>query len=88
MSTADPERREGAAETVAGVLAALAIFVSALAIVEKPVRVAPVAILVALVSVAMAQGRSRRIAGFAVAAAGLGWLLGMTIAVATDRPLF
>ncbi|HSL64287.1 MAG TPA: hypothetical protein VK874_06470 [Gaiellaceae bacterium] len=88
MSSTAPERREGAAESVAGVLAALAVFVSAIAVVERPLRIAPVAMLVALVAVAMAQGRSRTLAAWAVAAAGLGWLLGMTIAVAADRPLF
>jgi hypothetical protein len=88
VSSTAPERREGAAESVAGVLAALAVFMSAIAVVERPVRIAPVAMLVALVAVAMAQGRSRTLAAWAVAAAGLGWLLGMTIAVAADRPLF
>lgn len=87
MSSTTPER-EGAAETVAGILAALAVFASAIALVERPVRIAPAAMLVALVAAAMAQGRSRTLAAWAVAAAAVGWLLGMTIAVAADRPLF
>ena len=89
MSTpAVPVRREGHGESVAGVLAALAIFMSLIAVARTPVRIAPIAILVALVAVGMAQGRSRTLAAWALAAAGAGWLLGMTIAVATDRPLF
>jgi hypothetical protein len=87
-SSAVPERDGGAAESVAGVLAALAIFISAIALVEKPVRIAPVAILVALVAVGMAQGRSRSLAARALVAAGLGWMLGMTIAIITDSPLY
>lgn len=89
MSTPDvPARREGSAESVAGVLAALAIFMSLIAVARTPVRIAPVAILVALIAVGMAQGRSRTLAAWALVAAGAGWLLGMTIAVATDSPLF
>jgi hypothetical protein len=88
VTSATPEAREGTGETVAGFLAALAVFVSAIALVERPARIAPVAILVALVAVGMARGRSRRLAAFAVAAAGVGWLVGMTIAVVLDRPIF
>jgi hypothetical protein len=83
-----PARREGQGETVAGILAALAIFMSLIAVARTPVRIAPVAILVALVAVGMAQGRSQKLAAWALVAAGAGWLLGMTIAVATDSPLF
>jgi hypothetical protein len=52
------------------------------------VRIAPVAILVALIAVGMAQGRSQKLAAWALVAAGAGWLIGMTVAIATDRPLF
>jgi hypothetical protein len=61
---------------------------SAIAIVERPVRIAPIAILVALVAVGMAQGRSRTLAAAALAAGGVGWMLGMAVAIAADRPLF
>ena len=66
----------------------LATYLSLIAVARTPVRIAPVAILVALVAVGMAQGRSQKLAAWALVAAGAGWLLGMTIAVATDRPLF
>lgn len=80
--------REGARESVAGILAALAIFMSLIAVARTPVRIAPVAILVALIAVGMAQGRSQKLAAWALVAAGAGWLIGMSIAVATDRPLY
>ena len=90
MSTtsAEPTRHEGARESVAGFLAALAIFMSAIALVETPVRIAPVAILVALIAVAMAQGRSSRLAAAALVISGIGWVVGMTVAIAAERPLF
>ena len=87
-TSAEPVRHEGHRESVAGFLAALAIFMSAIALVERPVRIAPVAILVALVAVGMAQGRSSKLAAAALVAGGVGWVLGMTIAVAASRPLF
>ena len=89
MSTsAVPAPREGHRESVAGILAALAIFMSLIALARTPLKIAPVAILVALIAVGMAQGRSQKLAAWALVAAGAGWFIGMTIAVATDRPLF
>jgi hypothetical protein len=83
-----PAREEGSGESVAGILAALAIFMSLIAVARTPLKIAPVAILVALIAVGMAQGRTRKLAAWALVAAGAGWLLGMTIAIATDRPLY
>ena len=87
-TSAEPTRHDGARESVAGFLAALAIFMSAIALVMTPVRIAPIAILVALVAVGMAQGRSSKLAGAALIAGGVGWVLGMTVAIAASRPLF
>jgi lysylphosphatidylglycerol synthetase-like protein (DUF2156 family) len=75
-ASAEPTRHDGARESVAGFLAALAIFMTA------------IAILVALVAVGMAQGRSSKLAGAALIAGGVGWVLGMTVAIAASRPLF
>jgi hypothetical protein len=74
-------------ETVAGFLAAASITVSALAIVYRPVRLAPFALVVAFVAVAIG-GRHARLAAFAVAAGAVGWFVGMTIAVLTGKPLY
>jgi hypothetical protein len=82
-----PAERSGAVDTVAGLMAALALAVASLGIVYKPVRVIPVAILVALIAVAMG-GRNQRLAAFAVAWGALCWVAGMTIAVLTERSLF
>jgi predicted membrane protein len=82
-----PVERERPAEIAAGYLAAISLAASAIAIVYRPVRLAPFAILVALVAAAMA-GRGSRLPALAVAFATLAWLVGMTIAVLTSRPIY
>ncbi|MGH3103747.1 MAG: hypothetical protein ACRDN6_06600 [Gaiellaceae bacterium] len=81
------ERRDRPAEAIAGLLASLAVFVSLIGVVHRPVRVIPAAILVALVAVGLG-GRHQRLALFAVALAAVCWVAGMTIAIATNRPLY
>ena len=77
----------GAGEAVAGVLAAASMFVSLIALVERPARIAPGAIVIALVAAGIG-GRHARLAAFAVAVSAVCWIVGMTVAIATDRPLF
>jgi hypothetical protein len=79
--------REGAAASIAGFLAAAALFVSLIGIAYKPVRLVPAAVVVALIALGMG-GRHQRLAAFALAAAVVAWVVGMTVAVATDRPLY
>jgi len=91
LTTVDGEHRYAdrptAADTVAGFLAALAILGAALALVWYPGRVGTAAILIALVACGLATTQ-RRLAAFALAAAGTCWFLGMVIAVLIDRPIF
>lgn len=84
MSTLERQRP---AEAVAGFLAAASITVSAIAIVYRPVRLAPFALLIAFVAVAMG-GRHSRLAAIAVAAGTVGWLAGMAVAVLTESALY
>lgn len=86
MSTT-PAARSNAAETVAGMMGALAFAVASLGIVYKPVRVIPLAIVVALVAVGIG-GRNSRLATAAVWWGALCWVAGMTIAVVADRSLW
>lgn len=86
MST-PPAERSDTLQTVAGFMAALAFAVASLGIVYKPVRVIPIAIVVALIALAMG-GRSARLAGIAVIWGGVCWVAGMTIAVLTERSLW
>jgi hypothetical protein len=86
VSSYPEERREGASASIAGVLAAIAMFVSLIGIAYRPARVIPVAIIVALVALGMG-GRHVRLAWFALAVCGIAWLVGMTIAVAVNHPI-
>lgn len=80
-------RREDAREAVAGLMATAAIFTSALGVAYRPVRMIPLAVVLALVAARMTT-RYSRLAGWAIAAVVICWILGMAIAVITERPLY
>jgi tRNA isopentenyl-2-thiomethyl-A-37 hydroxylase MiaE len=80
-------RPSEARETVAGFLAAAAMFVSAIGVAHRPARLIPVAVVLALVSARMTE-RHSRLAGWAVATTVVCWTVGMTIAVITEHPLY
>ncbi len=82
----DPHRWS-TADTVAGFLATLSIFASALGLIWRPVRIIPFAILIAFVAARM-SARNERIALYAVLAGVVCWTVGMTIAVITENPLY
>ena len=89
MSTAPfEERRSTGAETAAGFLAAISLTASAIAIVYRPLRLAPFAILIALIASGLAKERHARLAAAAVVAGSLAWLVGMAIAVLTSNPIY
>lgn len=75
------------AETVAGFLSTGAIVVSLVAVAYRPVRLLPVAFLLALVAAGIG-GRHERLAQAAVAVGALCFSVGMTIAVVTNHPLW
>ena len=79
--------RDRPGETVAGFLAAAAIFAGSLAIVYKPVRLAPAALIVALIAAGIG-GRHQRLAAISVGVVTVGWIAGMIVCVITERPLF
>jgi hypothetical protein len=87
VSVAPVPDRQGPTDTVAGFLATIALFAGLLSIVYRPVRIGPFALVVALIAVAMG-GRHERLAAWAVAAVTVGWVLGMTVSVLTDNPLY
>jgi hypothetical protein len=72
---------------VAGFLAAASIALSFVAMVYRPVRLAPFALVVAFIAVGLG-GRHARLAAFAVAIGVIGWLVGMTVAVLAEKPLW
>jgi hypothetical protein len=79
--------RERPADAVAGLMAALALFAGALALVYRPARLAPVAMLLALIAAAMSE-RFSRLAAVALAVAALGFVVGATLAIVTHNPIF
>ena len=80
--------RPGPAEVAAGLLAAISLTASAIALVYRPVRLAPFAIVVALVAVGLAGDRHKKLAAAAVVAGAVAWLAGMAIAVLLSRPIY
>jgi hypothetical protein len=93
------DERLAPAEAVAGFLAAAAIFVSAITVMNihftisgvsiafRPIKTGVAAELLALVAVALGGGRSR-LPQFAVAFCTVAWFGAMVVAVVTRRPLF
>jgi hypothetical protein len=82
-----PAERARPAETVAGLLAAAAIFISLMGLAYRPVRLVPVAILLGLVATGIG-GRNARLAQLAVACGAACFAVGMTLAVLTGHPLY
>jgi hypothetical protein len=83
----DPVDGSAPSETVAGFLASLAIFTSLIALAWHPLRLIPVAIIIALIAAAIG-GRHRRLAYWAVMTCAVCFFLGMTISVVTSRALW
>ena len=86
MSSASYERTRPA-ETVAGFLAAVSIFVSVTGIAYRPLRLIPVAILLALIATGIG-GRASRLAAWAVGIGAVAFAVGMAAAVITSNPLW
>jgi hypothetical protein len=81
------EPRSSAADNVGGLLAAASIFIGAVGVAQTPVRIIPVAIVLALVAVRMTD-RHRTLAAWAVGLNIVWWLLGMSVAIITENPLY
>ncbi len=85
--SAVPEPRQSSADAIGGLLAAASIFFGALGVVQTPVRIIPIAVVMALVAVRMTD-RHRTLATWAVWLSIVWWLLGMTVAIVTENPLY
>jgi hypothetical protein len=77
----------GATETLAGLLAAAAIFAAAIGLAYRPLRLVPLAILLSLIAVAIG-GRNVRLATTATFICAACFVLGMVFAVITSHPLW
>lgn len=85
--SSEPVRRSTAAETVAGFLAALAMFSAAIGVFYKPVRLILPAILLALIATGIG-GRFARLSRTAVIVCVICFPLAMTVAVVTRHSLW
>jgi hypothetical protein len=86
VSAVEPARSRPA-DTIAGFLSAMAIFISLIGVAWHPLRLVIPGILTAMVAAAMG-GRHQRLA-FAAAMTGAAcFFLGMIIAVITEHPLW
>jgi hypothetical protein len=82
-----PYERGRPAETIAGFLAAAAIFVSLMGVAYRPLRLVPIAIMLALVAAAIG-GRATRLAAWAVGICAASFAVGLAAAVITSNPLW
>lgn len=97
MSAVDetPAERAPARDTIAGLLAVASVVLSGIAmglglllqLDARPARLAPAAVVLALVAARM-SARFQSLALKAALFAALAWIVGMTVAIVTDGPLF
>jgi hypothetical protein len=86
LTTEERDRSPGV-ETVAGLLAAAALFLGALELVYRPFRLAPVALILVLISTVMTR-RHQRLASVAIAVIGVCFVVGASLQVITHHPLY
>jgi hypothetical protein len=79
--------RRPPSESVAGLLASLAIFVGALELVYRPFRLTPAALLLALIATVMSREQPRVIP-VAYAMIGICFIVGATLQILTHHPLY
>jgi hypothetical protein len=79
--------RDRPGEIVAGFLATFAIFASCIALVYRPMRVTPFAILLALIAAGIG-GRFSRLAAWAVGISTVCFVFGTIFAIWTNNPIF
>lgn len=85
--SAQPHAGSRGTDSIAGLLAALSIFASLIAVAYRPARLIPFALLVALLAAAMG-GSHRRLAATAVIVGGVCFFVGMAVAVLTSHPIY
>ena len=75
------------AEAVAGILAAIAIFGSIIALAYRPVRITPFTILISLIAAGIG-GRHQKLAAAALVISGACFIAGTFFAIITNHPIF
>jgi hypothetical protein len=85
--TSSYRERTPPSEAVAGLLATLAIFVGALELAYRPFRLAPAALILALIATVMSREQPRVIP-VAYATIGICFIAGATLQILTHHPLY
>jgi hypothetical protein len=85
--TSSTRDRTPPSEAVAGLLASIAIFVGALELVYRPFRLAPAALILALIATVMSREQPRVIP-VAYAMIGICFITGATLQILTHHPLY
>jgi hypothetical protein len=85
--TSTTRDRYPASEAIAGLLAACAIFIGALELVYRPFRLAPAALILALIATVMTRTQ-QRLVGIAFAMIGVCFVVGAGLQAVTHHPLF
>jgi hypothetical protein len=80
--------RQTAGEAIGGLLASAALFLGFVAMAYRPARLVPLAAVLVLIATAMGGRRHGRLVLGAVVVVGLGWLVGMAVAVVTNNPIY
>lgn len=87
MSPLAPAGESRPAETVAGLMAAGALFLGAFELVYRPFRLAPAAVLLLLVATVMSR-RQQRLIAFAFVVVGVCFVAGAALQVLVKHPLY
>jgi hypothetical protein len=85
--SAPAQTRDRPADAVAGLLAALSIAGSLIALAYRPVRITPFTILIALIAAGIG-GRSQRLAAAAIVIGAACFVVGTFFAIITNHPIF
>jgi hypothetical protein len=85
--TSSSRDRTPPSEAVAGLLASIAIFVGALELFYRPFRLAPAALILALIATVMSREQPRVIP-VAYAMIGICFITGATLQILTHHPLY
>jgi hypothetical protein len=91
MSSPDDSSPAGSSnssvESVAGIMAAGALFLGVLQLLYRPFELAPVAVVLLLAATVMSKDQQRLI-GIGFAVVGVGFIVGAALQVLTHHPLF
>jgi hypothetical protein len=85
--SSEPVDRLAPHENVAGFLSAIAIFASAIGIIWHPLRLVPIAVVLALIASGMG-GRYQRLSYLALMIGTAAFFLGLTVAIIWKHPLW